>query len=91
MPELKQQSSEPSLASAHSTDKTIGSKPPYLVFNEQKHMAGSGEFPNNFVTPSVVNNTNTSQVAVSIKYYRLLKKYHYMYFDADTLYDSKIG
>ena len=73
-PELKQQSSEPSLASAHSTDKTIGSKPPDLVFNEQKHMAGSGEFPNNFVTPSVVNNTNTSQVAVCIKYYRLLKK-----------------
>ncbi|XP_066316975.1 TSL-kinase interacting protein 1-like [Miscanthus floridulus] len=62
-PELKQQSSESSLASAHSTDKTIGSKPPDLVFNEQKHMAGSGEFPNNFVTPSVVNNTNTSQVA----------------------------
>jgi hypothetical protein len=88
---LKQQSSEPSLASAHSTDKTIGSKPPDLVFNEQKHMAGSGEFPNNFVTHSVMNNTNTSQVAVSIKYYRLLKKYHYIYFDADTLYDSKIG
>lgn len=90
-PDLKQQSSQPSLESVHSTDKTIGSKPPDLVFNEQKQMAGLGEFPNNFVTPSIVNKTNTSQVVVSIKYYCLLKNYHYLYLNADTLYGSKIG
>jgi hypothetical protein len=67
---LKQQSSEPSLATAHPTDKSIGSKPPDLVFDEHK-LAGSGEFPNNFVTPTVANKTNTSQVVVSIKYYCL--------------------
>ncbi|EES00175.2 hypothetical protein BDA96_03G044400 [Sorghum bicolor] len=59
--DLKQQSSEPSLATAHPTDKSIGSKPPDLVFDEHK-LAGSGEFPNNFVTPTVANKTNTSQV-----------------------------
>ncbi|ONM29387.1 hypothetical protein ZEAMMB73_Zm00001d039590 [Zea mays] len=55
--------SEPSLASAYSADKIIGSRPPDLVFNEQKHMAGSDEFANHFVTPSIVDEINTSQMA----------------------------
>ncbi|XP_062204063.1 TSL-kinase interacting protein 1-like isoform X1 [Phragmites australis] len=58
---LKQQSSGSSLASVHSADKTIGNKPSDLVFSEQKHMMGSGEFPSNFVLPSIVDNTNTVQ------------------------------
>lgn len=62
-PDLNQQSSEPSLASAYSADKIIGSRPPDLVFNEQKHMAGSDEFANHFVTPSIVDKINTSQMA----------------------------
>jgi len=41
-------------------------KPPDLVFNEQKHMAGSCEFPSNFVTPSIVDNTIAVQPVVSI-------------------------
>ncbi|PUZ58363.1 hypothetical protein GQ55_5G503800 [Panicum hallii var. hallii] len=56
-PNLKQQWSGPSLSSVQSADNTIGIKPPDLVFSEQKHMAGSGEFPSNFVTPSIVDNT----------------------------------
>jgi len=56
-PNLKQQCSGPSLSSVQSADNTIGMKPPDLVFNEQKHMAGSCEFPSNFVTPSIVDNT----------------------------------
>lgn len=62
-PDLNQQSSEPSLASAYSADKIIDSRPPDLVFNEQKHMAGSDEFANHFVTPSIVDKINTSQMA----------------------------
>jgi hypothetical protein len=76
---LNQQSSEPSLASAYSEDKIIGSRPPDLVFNEQKHMAGSDEFANHFVTPSIVDKINTSQMAVSVNYCCLLKHYHYLY------------
>jgi len=54
-PNLKQQCSGPSLSSVQSADNTI--KPPDLVLSEQKHMAGSGEFPSNFVTPSIVDST----------------------------------
>ncbi|WVZ72581.1 hypothetical protein U9M48_021015 [Paspalum notatum var. saurae] len=60
-PNLKPPSSGPPLASVHSSEKIIGNKPSDLVFSEQKHMAGSGEFLSNFVTPSIVNNTNTAQ------------------------------
>jgi hypothetical protein len=52
-----------------SADNTIGIKPPDLVFSEQKHMAGSGEFPSNFVTPSIVDNTIAVQPVVSIRCY----------------------
>ncbi|CAL4952002.1 unnamed protein product [Urochloa decumbens] len=62
-PNLKLQNSGPSLASVQSADKTIGIKPPDLVFTEQKHMAGLSEFPSNFVTPSIVDNTNAVQPA----------------------------
>ncbi|TKW13831.1 hypothetical protein SEVIR_5G126800v4 [Setaria viridis] len=60
-PNLKQQSSGPSLASVQSADKTIGVKAPDLVFTEEKHMTGLSEFPSNFVTPSIVDNTNAVQ------------------------------
>lgn len=59
-PNLKLPSSGPSLPSVHSADKTIDNKPSNLVFSEQKHMAGLAEFPNNFVAPSIVNNSNTA-------------------------------
>ena len=40
-----------------------------LVLSEQKHMAGSGEFPSNFVTPSIVDSTIAVQPVVSIRCY----------------------
>ena len=52
-----------------SADNTIGMKPPDLVYNEQKHMAGSCEFPSNFVTPSIVDSTIAVQPVVSIRCY----------------------
>ncbi|CAO2181153.1 unnamed protein product [Urochloa humidicola] len=60
-PNLKLQNSGPSLEPVQSADETIGIKPPDLVFTEQKHMAGLSEFPSNFVTPSIVDNTNAVQ------------------------------
>ncbi|KAF8705784.1 hypothetical protein HU200_030989 [Digitaria exilis] len=59
-PNLKE-SSGPSLASVQSADKIIGTKPGGDVFSEQKLMAGSGEFPSNFVVPSILDNTNAVQ------------------------------
>ncbi|KAL6848053.1 hypothetical protein ACP4OV_022181 [Aristida adscensionis] len=57
---LMQQSSGPSLPSANSSE-TLGNKPSDIVSSEQKHVDGSVEFPSNFVTPSIVDNTNTVQ------------------------------
>ncbi|TVU21496.1 hypothetical protein EJB05_31133 [Eragrostis curvula] len=60
-PNLKQQISESSLASAHFAGSTVVNKPSDLVFSEQKQMVASSEFPSSFVKPSIVDNTNTVQ------------------------------
>ncbi|KAL6627311.1 hypothetical protein ACP70R_031037 [Stipagrostis hirtigluma subsp. patula] len=58
---LEQQSSAPALASTDSADKTLGNKPLDLVSGDHKHMVDSGEFPNNFVSPSNVDNSDKVQ------------------------------
>lgn len=55
------------MASVQSADKIIGIKPQDDVFSEQKHMAGSGEFPSNFVAPFIMDNTNAVQQVVSFR------------------------
>jgi hypothetical protein len=66
---LKQQSSGPSVASVQSADKTTGVKAPDLIFSEEKHVTSLSEFPSNFVTPSIVDNTNAVQQVVSVRCY----------------------
>lgn len=55
------------MASIQPADKIIGIKPQDDVFSEQKHMAGSGEFPSNFVAPFIMDNTNAVQQVVSFR------------------------
>uniref|UniRef100_A0ACD5VFL7 Uncharacterized protein n=1 Tax=Avena sativa TaxID=4498 RepID=A0ACD5VFL7_AVESA len=56
-PNLKQQSNEASLASAHSAENTINDKPLDPFFSQQEQTINLNEFPTNFARQSVESNT----------------------------------
>ncbi|CAM0880038.1 unnamed protein product [Alopecurus aequalis] len=62
-PNLKQQSSVASLASAHSAEKTIGDKPPDPFSSKQKQMANLSEFPANFARPDLKQQSSVASLA----------------------------